>query len=142
MLRILFSGLFAAVFGCCSSAWAATIQPIDGETLVNRGQGYTKISRPVKGNAGDLVMVRPNGQAKIVYDDGCELQVSPEEVMNVAAQSPCKAGAALGNAPGKYLLGGALVAGAVVGIVLLTDDDDDSRRVNDRLEEEPEPPSP
>ena len=142
MLRIIVSGLFVAGFGCCSSAWAATIQPIDGETLVNRGEGYIQILDSVQGNAGDVVMVRPNGRATIVYDDGCEQTVLPEEVVTVSAQSPCKVGPALGNNAGKYLLGGALVAGTVAGIVLLTGDDDDSKSVKKQLQEEPKPASP
>ena len=144
MLRIIVSGLFVAGFGCCSSAWAATIQPIDGETLVNRGEGYIQILDSVQGNAGDVVMVRPNGRATIVYDDGCETTVLPGEVVTVSARSPCTAGPALGNNPGKYLLGGALVAGTVAGIILLTGDDDDegTKRVKKQLQEEHRPASP
>lgn len=144
MFRILVSGLFVAVFGCCSSAWAATIQPIDGETLVNRGDGYIQILDSVQGNAGDVVMVRPNGRATIIYADGCEQTVLPEEVVTVSAQSPCEAGPAVGNNAGKYLIGGALVAGTVAGIILLTGDDDDegTTRVKKRLQEDPKPASP
>lgn len=71
---------------------AATVGSIEGEVLVNRGDGY----RPVKGtlnnvSAGTQLMVRPGGSALIRYSDSCAVRV-PAGVWAVDDAPPCADG--------------------------------------------------
>jgi hypothetical protein len=97
-----------------SSAWAATVQPGQGSLSVNQGNGFQPINSRVDANVGDSVMVGPDGNASIVYDDGCKVDVQPGAVATIAPLSPCASGSNAqsdGNNP--YLM--PLVAGAMVG---------------------------
>lgn len=72
-----------------SPAFAATIQPGQGQLLINRGQGFQPVTGPVDANPGDQIMVDPGGSAQLVYGDGCNVAVKAGEVTVVTAQSPC-----------------------------------------------------
>jgi len=78
----------ALVFG--TSALAATVTSEQGEVLVNRGSGYKPVTRPTQVTAGNQVMVRPKGRGRVVFPDGCTVNVSPGVVFTIAAKSPCQ----------------------------------------------------
>jgi hypothetical protein len=122
MIRSFLIGLCIAVFAS-SPALAATIQAIKGETLINRGgAGFQKVvGSATWGEVGDLVMVRPDGRAAIVYEDGCSVPVLPGDVAKVQAQSPCNSGRfSFRNHRRAYLLGGLAIGGIAAGIIALT----------------------
>ncbi len=90
-------GLLAALcFGCsllaATAGWAATIQPLQGQVSINQGQGFRPINGTVEANAGDSVIVSPDGSATVSYADGCNVTLQPGAVMVIAALSPCAAG--------------------------------------------------
>jgi hypothetical protein len=109
-------------------AFATTVTAVKGSVLINRGDGF----RPVTGTApvkvGDSLMVRPGGNARIVYSDGCPVSINPGEVVTIGAESPCTAYAqaappgAPGGAPGDQdgPNFGVLVVGAAGVAVIIT----------------------
>lgn len=88
--------LAALCIGCSflagSAAWAATIEPVNGEVSVNQGQGFKKLDSAFEAMVGDAVMVSPGGSAKVSYADGCTIGLKPGAVMVIAALSPCASG--------------------------------------------------
>ena len=93
---------FASAVLLSGSSWAAsaaTVDPSQGDVLVNRGKGFTQIRRPVKVHAGSTVMVGPNSSAVIAYNDGCTDNVEPGTVKTVARLSPCASGSSAQTGP-------------------------------------------
>ena len=69
---------------------AATVQPVEGDVLINRGSGYEPVSGPTQAKVGDSVMASPGGSARVVYDDQCSVAVKPGRVVAIAPEPPCK----------------------------------------------------
>lgn len=78
----------ALIFG--TSVLAATVASEQGEVFVNRGSGYKPVTQPTQVAAGDQVMVKPKGSGRVVFPDGCTVNVSPGVVFTIAAKSPCQ----------------------------------------------------
>lgn len=95
-MRSLVLGLVAGVC-LVSPALAATVQPVQGQVSINRGEGFQPLAGKTQARAGDLVMVHPGGKAKLLYPGGCIIPVTPGKVVQVGAKSPCKAQYALGG---------------------------------------------
>jgi hypothetical protein len=79
-----------AVFA--EGARAASVGTIEGDVLVNRGDGY----RTAKGTipnvpAGTQLMVRPGGSAIITYSGNCAVRIAAG-VWSVNEQAPCADG--------------------------------------------------
>ena len=66
----------------------ATVNVVSGQASINRGEGFKPVVKTTPANVGDQVMVRPDSQAKIVYAEGCEVEVNPGAVVGVAGS--CK----------------------------------------------------
>jgi hypothetical protein len=121
-LRCLVVALSASLLG--TSAFAATVTPIEGTVQVNTGSGFRPVSGAAEVSAGSSVMVSPNGKGEIRYSDGCKTAVRPGSVAVVPPVSPCAQGQALpgdrrdGYADyyGGYLIGAAAAAAVGVGI--------------------------
>jgi hypothetical protein len=82
---------------CGAETWAttrtATLEPIQGELLINHGKGFEKVlASKVEAKVGDSVMVSPGGIAKVTYADGCQANVEPGAVMTITKLSPCASG--------------------------------------------------
>lgn len=107
-------------------AFAATVTAVQGQVLVNRGQGYQLIQGATEVNPGDTVVVNPGGIAQIVYPDGCSMQFQPGSVVAIGPQSPCEAQQQSGQAGvnGTTLaIGAVVVGGGVAAIILLSQND-------------------
>ena len=122
--------VFLAAFLMSSAASAAMVEPVEGQVSLNRGDGYKPIAETAAANSGDLVMASPGGSGKIVYADGCVVEVKPGTVVAVREQSPCKTGHP--HRVRNYLLGGTAVAGVVVGIVALTNNNNNSNNESEK----------
>ena len=114
-------GLLAALcIGClslaASAASAATIQPVKGDTSVNQGQGFKKLSAAFDAKVGDAVMVSPGGSAKVSYADGCAIELKPGAVMVIAALSPCASGSYADEDDHNDNTGALLYGGVVAGV--------------------------
>ncbi len=90
-----------AVFcmGVCLSlpASAATLDAIQGQVLINHGEGFQPAAAPTEAREGDLVMANPGGSAKLVYPGGCVTEVKPGRVVTVTDGSHCPKAMLLGN---------------------------------------------
>jgi hypothetical protein len=95
MLRFASFSLVAGM-AVCVPVWAmgATLETVSPQLSVNRGQGYTQVTAPTQVSTGDRVMAAPSGRGKIVYADGCVVDVYPGAVMTVPAKcyTPMTAG--------------------------------------------------
>ena len=83
------AGLPLVIGTACSGA---TIEPVQGDLLINRGQGFQQVNGRIEADVGDLVMVSPDGSAIVSYPDGCKLSVQPGAVTTIAPLSPCASG--------------------------------------------------
>ena len=96
---------------------------LQGIVKVNRGGGYQTVPGSTEVAPGASVMADPGGSAKIIYADGCTVQVLPGAVVTVAAQPPCLVTGATEPAPGMgtgisdttLAIGGVALVGGVVG---------------------------
>ena len=133
-------GLVAAASVFCSTgALAITAEVVQPEVSVNRGDGYIPLTAPTTVSPGHLVMAAPNGSGRIVYNDGCVVEVQPGAVVAVYETSPCQAqtgdvnnsaqeGAANTGSRRGYIIAGVVVAAIAGGAIALSasgDGDDD-----------------
>jgi hypothetical protein len=90
-----------------SVSWAATIEPVQGNLQLNRGQGFQPVNSRIDANVGDTVVVGPGGAAAVTYSDGCKVSVQPGAVTTIAPLSPCASGSMAddNNQNGLYFLG-------------------------------------
>ena len=72
-------------------------------------------------------MANPGSRGKVIYADGCEINVSPGSVYTVQDGSPCRAGLGSGSAR-TYVIGGLVIVGGTVAIIALTGGDDGSAK--------------
>ena len=89
MRTIKLGGTALALVASMQMAHAATIDRVSGGVLVNRGAGFVAISGAQELQPGDLVMVKPDGTAAIVYSDGCTVLVKKGAIATIGAKSPC-----------------------------------------------------
>ncbi len=117
------------ICGICSAtivaggalAQTATVEPVQGSVSFSRGQGFQRVDGRVQANVGDSVMVGPDGAANVIYPDGCQVNVQPGAVADIAPLSPCASGSFADdhdwlNKP--LIIGGTLAAFAVGGVVI------------------------
>jgi hypothetical protein len=107
------------------AAQAAMLEAIQGQVMVNTGNGYRFVSGTVELKPGDMVIANSGGAAQLAYDDGCSVQVQAGSVVTVGPQSPCAANqansgnASLGLTPGTLAVGAVVVGGGVGAAMLL-----------------------
>ena len=90
MRRYLAVVAFASGFLFSAQSFAATVDSIQGQVLLNSGAGYRVVTGTMEAKIGDSVMVNPGSSARLVYADGCTVKVEPGSVTAVAPESPCK----------------------------------------------------
>jgi hypothetical protein len=89
-----------------SAAGAATVDDIQGRILVDRGDGFKRISGPIGARPGTRVMANPGGSATIIYDNGCRELVEPGAVVTVKREGPCQVGGVSPYVAGAVVIGG------------------------------------
>jgi hypothetical protein len=82
---------FVLAVSVTAPSWAATLESLHGEVSINRGHGFQRVIGTVEANVGDAIMVGPGGRARVVYRDGCPVNVDPGSVVRILEQSPCTA---------------------------------------------------
>ena len=103
-----------------SPAWAGmTVDPVKPQVSINRGEGFKPVTAPTGVSTGDRVMAGPGGHGKIVYGDGCVVDVYPGNVVTVPGKCymPMTAGLEAPPPP-VYHIPWWLVGTAAVGIGL------------------------
>ena len=53
--------------------------------MVSRGKGYAPITGPTTANTGDSVIAFSGGHAKVIYPDGCTVDVNDEGTVFVVS---------------------------------------------------------
>jgi hypothetical protein len=134
--------VFSSALIFAGSALAATVNPIKGQVLLNRGDGYKLVSESTDAAPGAQVIVNPLSVGQVVFADGCAVKLEPGAVFTIAAQSPCEvtgqhveAGGSLKSVKdaakpeasdrrsSALVIGGAAIAVGVGAILLLRHDD-------------------
>ena len=117
-------------FSSSGLASAATVNALQGQVLVNSGQGYRLVDGSTQLGPGATVVANPGAVAQVVYGGGCSVTVQPGSVYLVAAQAPCQAGessqtAAPAAQGGSWvsgstalLIGGGLVVGGAAAYLI------------------------
>ena len=126
-------------------AWAgtvATVQTMEGTLSLNRGAGYVEVLSWAEAPSGSQVMANPGSSGKIIYSDGCEINVSPGSVYTIQDSSPCGSGVLRGGSARNYVIGGLVVAGGTVAIIALTGGDDSGTKKKKHKKNGNEPASP
>jgi len=77
-----------------SPTLAATVEVLQGQVSINQGQGYKQVAAASDVSTGDQVMAAPGSRGKIVYADGCAVDVYPGAVVTVPEKcyQPMRAG--------------------------------------------------
>ena len=103
----------------CASA--ATVNTVQGQALVNRGQGYKLIEGSTEAYPGTTVVANPGSSAEVIYPDGCKIAVNPGSVYTIAPKSPCETGEAGGTGLSTtwLIVGGVVAAGGGAAALLL-----------------------
>lgn len=107
------AGVFVglATFGVAN---ATTAENLGGMVRVNQGRGYAPLHGAGPVQAGDSVMADLRGTGRIVYDDGCVVDVRPGSVVTVSDTSPCaRPATAFEPSTGLVVAGGAAALGGV-----------------------------
>jgi hypothetical protein len=117
-------GALAILSLLAPQAVAATVQPLNGEVFIDRGQGYIAIAGPTSANAGDVVMVLAGGSGEVLYEDGCRQAVELGTLVVIGEVSPCAAGPDQSPWASNYLIVGTLVVAGVVGAAIALSGDD------------------
>lgn len=109
---------------------AATVEPIQGEVGINRGDGvFRHATSSVEVTIGDSLMVTPGGLARIVYPDGCAIDLNPGAVVTITVESPCKAPSEIASPDfsvgGTVAVGAGIAAAAVILLLVNNKKDND-----------------
>jgi hypothetical protein len=75
-----------------AAAHAATVRAVQGQVLVNAGQGYRLVDGSTQLEPGGTVVANPGAIAEVVYTGGCTVTVQPGSVYLVASRPPCQRG--------------------------------------------------
>lgn len=120
-LKVLIS--FALGLLLSSPSWAATVNVDHGRVSIDRGNGYSRVAGPTQATAGDRVMASPGGWGRIVYAEGCVVEVKPGTVVVVQVDSPCKVVGVMAMAPFTI---GAAIAGTGFAISVIDNNDNNA----------------
>lgn len=107
------SAFTVAFLMAVSTASAATLSSIEGEVLVNTGNGFAKATAEQQLKTGDRVMIGARGgKASVAYDPACAEQVERGFVVTVKPFAPC---GATDSGDGRGSIKDDRAAGGVVG---------------------------
>ena len=109
---------FAILVSITSSSWAATVSGVQGQILVNTGNGFRTLQGTAQIGVGARVIANQGGQATVLYDDGCSVPVNPGQVYTIAAASPCATGQQNNGTPNGFAVGAAVIGATVGGVIL------------------------
>lgn len=107
------------------SARAASLEEVQGDVWVGHEKGFTAVSGPEELAPGDKVKVGSKSFARIVYPDGCKVNLRGSSLSTVAKHSPCSFSAQAGGfdqgnsfCQGAECLGPLALVGGGVGAIV------------------------
>jgi hypothetical protein len=126
-IRVLATGL-VVVTGLATSeaALAATVEVVRDEVSVNRSRGFRPVAGATEVQPGHQVMAGSGGHGRIIYEDGCVVDVYPGDVVTVEDRDPkslpgeCRRAARFHRA---YLLAIPVAVGLCIAFCFEDDDD-------------------
>jgi hypothetical protein len=122
-------GAIALVLFKTVVANAAMLDGVQGQVLVNKGNGFGLAANGMIVNPGDQVVVNPGGTAQVVYEGGCSVPVGVGQIVTVSASAPCLTTGANPPPPGFQmtpLMIGAVVAGGIgITAIIINKNKDD-----------------
>lgn len=80
---------FLAALLASSSANSASLRDATGDVWVGRENGFTSVRGSADVVPGDRVKVGRKGVARLVYPDGCSVNVHANSLTRVSKNSPC-----------------------------------------------------
>ena len=141
-LTLLGLALSLPAFAADESAAFAKLERVSGHVLVNQGEGFVPATKGMVLKPGDRIMVQGDAQAKVEFNDECEVEIDENKMATIPEKSTCQGGSLAeqelnpdeGNAIGAGESGGwpgdvagtLIVAGwAGIGLWWLNQDDED-----------------
>lgn len=127
--RIVAAAIIPTLF--TASVQAAVLTNIEGVVLVNRGDSFRTASIGASLEPGTRIRAE-NGSARLVYENGCSVEIGPHQVVLVTSSPPACGGAAsvnngvaesAGLSTSTLVLGGVGVAAAAGLAVALSGSD-------------------
>lgn len=96
----------------------ARLKSVDGNVLVSEEAGLASARTDARLAEGSRVITTANAEAVVVYDDGCEIRLKPNQRLEIDTSRPCKARVVqaqtiLAEPGGAATLSGAVLAGSV-----------------------------
>lgn len=86
-------GASTATLFVAPSLRAENITFARGEVFVNHGSGFTPVTGHDELKIGDTIFAKPNGQAQVLFGDGCHFTVESGSALLIhGGPSPCAAG--------------------------------------------------
>jgi hypothetical protein len=90
-----FVAVSALAFSGTLLAATATVTSASGGVMVNQGDAFRPAQVGQVLNTGDRVMVPAGASSSLSFDDGCVLQVQPDTLITIPANSTCAGGDAM-----------------------------------------------
>ena len=96
-----------------------TVNVSQGQVLLNRGDGFKRVTGSAQAGPGAKVVANPGGGGQIVYPDECVVEIVAGTVYTIADKSPCQTtGLSINGttlAIGAAAAGGGLALGLLLG---------------------------
>ena len=83
------AGVIVGLAALSAAHAATTVENLGGTVRVNQGKGYSVLQGAGNVKPGDTIMVDLRGKGRVVYSDGCTVNVKPGSIVTVAEVSPC-----------------------------------------------------
>lgn len=82
-------GFMLAALLASGSAQAASLEDVRGDVWIGRENGFSLVNGATELAPGDKIKVGRKGVARLVYSDGCSVNVGANSLTRVAKHSPC-----------------------------------------------------
>lgn len=119
------ANIFIAALLASGSTQAASLEEVQGDVWVGHEKGFTAVRGPEDLSPGDKVKVGSKSFARIVYQDGCKVNLHGNSLSTVAKHSPCSFSAQAGGDDqgtsfdkGQNVWGPLVVVGGGIGAVV------------------------
>jgi hypothetical protein len=96
-------GFMLAALLASGSAQAASLEGARGDVWIGRDKGFSLVNGSAELSPGDKIKVGTKGVARLVYADGCSVNVGANSLTRVAKHSPCSFSAQFGGPSGSSL---------------------------------------
>jgi len=132
----LLASTFVAFGPASAQSTSATLQDLNGKVLVNKGSGNVSGTSGAALKDGDRIVTLDKSAARIVFSDGCSVNLDENKIFVIDAKLGCKALPIAGApAPAAGLIAsdaviGAVSFGTVIGTGLIVNNNMDNRTIS------------